>query len=71
MKRFIILRVDDIYRLLADYAGEPLGLPVDAKPTKFRLVQGKLQLMVESDSWEHDQPAEQVIFDLRRVYNVG
>jgi hypothetical protein len=70
LKRFVILRIDDIYRLLFDYAGEPLGLPADAKPTKFRLVQGKLQLMVESDSWEHDMPAEQVKFDLRRVYSV-
>ena len=71
MKRFVILRIDDIYRMLFDYAGEPLGLPADAKPTKFRLVQGKLQLMVESDSWDKDQPAEEVKFDLKRVYNVS
>lgn len=71
MKRFVVLRVDDIFRMLADYAGEPLGLPADAQPTKFRHVRGKLQLMVESESWEGDQPAEEVRFDLRRVYGVN
>lgn len=69
--RFVILRIDDILRLLADYAGEPLGLPADAQPVKFRVYQGKLQLVVESDSWPGDQLAEEVRFDLRRVYNVG
>ncbi len=70
MKRYVIIRIDDIFRILADYAGEPLGLPADAMPTKFRLVQGKLQLMVEADSWERDQPSEEVRFDMKRVYGV-
>ena len=70
MKRYVILRIDDIFRMLFDYAGEPLGLPADAQPVKFRHVQGKLQLMVEADSWDHDQPAEEVKFDLKRVYTV-
>lgn len=71
IKRYVILRIDDIYRLLADYAGEPLGLMADCKPTKFRTVGGKIQLYVESDSWEHEQPAEEVKFDLKRVYGIG
>ncbi len=70
IKRYVILRIDDIYRLLADYAGEPLGLLSDCKPVKFRTVRGKIELMVESESWDHDQPAEEVKFDLRRVYGV-
>ena len=70
VKRFVILRIDDIYRMLKDYAGEPLGLPDDAWPVKFRVNKGKLQIMLEADSWERDQPAEQIIFDLRRVYGV-
>lgn len=71
IKRYVILRVDDMYNMLADYAGEALGLLADCKPVKFRHVAGKLDLMVYSDSWDGDQPAEEVRFDLRRVYGVG
>jgi len=71
MKRYVILRIDDIYRMLKDYAGGPLGLPEDAWPTKFRLVRGKLQLMLEAESWEGEQSAEEIKFDLRRVYGVS
>lgn len=71
IKRYVILRIDDIYRLLADYAGEPLGLLEDCRPMKFRTQHGKIDLMVYSDFWDADQPAEEVKFDLRRVYGVG
>jgi hypothetical protein len=57
--------------MLKDYSGEALGLPEDAWPTKFRSVQGKLDLMLEAESWSEDQPAEEIRFDLRRVYGVG
>lgn len=70
MKRFVILRIDDLYRMLADYAGEPLGLTAGTKVVKFRHVQGKLDLMVEDETWQGDQGAEEVKFDLRRVYSV-
>lgn len=70
MKRYVVLRIDDIFRMIADYAGEALELPADAQPTKFRLVQGKLQLMIEADSWEHDQPAEEIRVDMKRVYGL-
>jgi hypothetical protein len=70
VKRFVIVTIDSIYQMLYDYAGESLGLPEDAKPIKFRLVQGKLQLMVEADSWEEDQQAEQIKFDMKRVWGV-
>jgi hypothetical protein len=71
MKRFVVLRIDDIYRMLKDYAGEALGLPEDAWPTKFRSVAGKLDLMLEAESWQGEQPAEEIKFDMRRVYGVG
>ena len=67
----MVLRIDDIYRMLKDYAGEPLGLPDDAWPTKFRLVQGKLQLLLEAESWQGEQAAEEVKFDMKRVYGVS
>lgn len=70
MKRFVILKIDDIYRMLYDYAGESLGLPEDAMPVKFRLVQGKLQIMLEADSWQEDQEAEQIRFNMKRVWGV-
>jgi hypothetical protein len=68
VKRFIILRIDDIFRILADYSGEALGLPDDAQPSKFRIHQGKLQLYVEADSWDKEQPAEEVKFDMKRIW---
>jgi hypothetical protein len=71
VKRFVILRIDDIYGILKDYAGEALGLPDDAKPVRFRFVAGKLQIMLDADSWEHDQPGEQIKFDLRRIWSVS
>jgi hypothetical protein len=71
MKRFVILRIDDLYRMLKDYAGEALGLPEDAWPTKFRSVQGKLDLLLEAESWDGEQPAEEIKFDIRRVYGVS
>ena len=70
MKRFVILRIDDIYRLLADYAGDALGLTSTTKVVKFRHVQGKLQLMLEDEAWQGEQPAEEVRFDMKRVYSV-
>lgn len=70
MKRFVILRIDDIYRLLADYSGDVLGLTSATKVVKFRQQQGKLQLMLEDEGWSGDQGAEEVRFDLKRVYGV-
>jgi len=64
------MKIDDIFRVLFDYAGEALGLPYDAKPIKFRLVQGKLQIMLEADSWDKNQSDEEIRFDLNRVYQV-
>lgn len=74
IKRYVILRIDDIFRMLYDYAGEALGLPDDAKVVKFRinpLAKGRLELMLEADSWNGPQAAEEIKFDLRRVYGVG
>lgn len=70
MKRFVVLRIDDIYRMLKDYAGEPLGLPDDAEPVKFRVVAGKLQIMLEAESWQGEQPSEEIRFDMKRVFSV-
>lgn len=70
MKRFVVLRIDDIYRMLADYAGESLGLTTTTKVAKFRTQQGKLQLILEDEAWDGEQPAEEVKFDIRRIYSV-
>lgn len=70
MNRFVVLRIDDLYRMLKDYAGEALDLPEDAWPTKFRSVRGKLDLMLEADSWQGEQTAEEIKFDIRRVFTV-
>ncbi len=68
MKRFVILRIDDIFRMLADYSGEALGLTTTTQVVKFRHVRGKLQLMLEDEAWQGEQPAEEVKFDMKRVY---
>lgn len=70
MKRFVVLRIDDIYRMLADYAGESLGLTNTTKVAKFRIQQGKLQLILEDEAWDGEQPAEEVRFDIKRVFSV-
>lgn len=74
VKRYVILRIDDIYRMVYDYAGEALGLPADGQVVKFRvnpLAKGRLELMIDAESWNGMQPAEEIKFDLRRVYGVG
>ena len=74
MKRFVVLRIDDIYRMLKDYAGEALNLPDDAQPVKFRVnraANGRLEIMLEAESWGEDQPAEEIKFDLRRVWSAN
>lgn len=73
MNRICIVTIDNILALLKDYAGEALDLPEDAKPSRlmFRPTdRGKLGLLVESDTWIGNRPAEEVKFDLRRTYSV-
>lgn len=73
MKRFVVVPIDDLFRMIGDYAGAALGLPTDCAPVKLMYKpteQGKLGLMIESASWDGDQPAEEIRFDLRRVYGL-
>lgn len=71
--RFVVIPIDDLMRLLVDYAGDALQLPADARPLKLMLKpteKGKLGLQVYSDTWEQDQRPEQVNFHLKRFYSV-
>ena len=73
MGRFVILTIDSIAALIYDYAGEALDLPKDVKPIKFRINptnNGKLEIMLESDTWDKDQPAEEIKFEIKRVYTL-
>jgi hypothetical protein len=71
--RFVILTIDTITALIYDYAGEALNLPDDIKPIKFRINptnNGKLELMLESETWEKDQSPEEIKFEIKRVYGL-
>ena len=68
-ERIVIVTIDCIVRLIKDYAGQALELPDTAQITKFRLTPDKkLEMMLEDDSWVSNRPAEQVRFDMKRVY---
>lgn len=70
-ERIVITTIDTIMALLKDYAGQALDLPGDTMITKFRLTpERKLELMVESDQWVSNRPAEEIRFDMKRVYSV-
>lgn len=70
--RMIIIDIDSIVALLKDYCGQ-VGFPTDAVPVKFMLnpQEQKLGLVVESEEFRGPQAAEEVKFDLRRVFGVG
>ena len=70
--RMIIIPIDSIAALLADYASG-IGFPPDGKPVtwKYNPVMRKLALVVEADSLDGNQPPEEVRFTLKRTYLVG
>lgn len=70
-ERILIVTVDTIMALLKDYAGQALELPADTMITKFRLTSDKkLEMMVESDEWTSNRQAEEIRFQMKRVYSV-
>jgi hypothetical protein len=70
--RMIIISIDDICRLFADYAGL-VSYPEDGKPIQLKLnpQEQKLGIIVESDSFKGDEGIEELRFDIQRVYGVS
>jgi hypothetical protein len=71
-QRLVILTIDDILRMLADYCG-PDDIPSDSQPITLQFnatQQGKLSIIIESNELQSTTPIE-VKFDLRKSVLVG
>ena len=70
--RDLIIDINTIVALFKDYCSEE-DVPADAKPLKIRFnhAERKVEVLVESEAWEKDQPPIEVVFDIRRVFGVG
>lgn len=70
---YIITTIDSILGLVKDYAGDAANIPPDAKIVRMKLdnASHKILFMLESDEWTGVQPAEEIKFDLRRIWSAG
>jgi len=73
MTRYTITTIDSILGLIKDYAGQAANIPEDAKIVRLKLDHAgrKILFLLESDEWNGPQEAEELKFDLRRIYSVG
>lgn len=70
--RMVIIGIDDICRLFADYA-HLTGFPEDAvcETLLAHPPSRKMRLRVSSQEWDRDQAPEQIRFDLTRTFLPG
>lgn len=71
-KRMIILRIDDLTRIIRDYMlaedapQDMAGVKIMVNPAE----RNAIGLMVESDEWDGYLGEQRVVFDLKRYFGV-
>lgn len=72
-KRMIILRIDDLSKIIRDYMLEE-DAPRDMTISKLMVnpqEKNAIGVLVESDEWDGYQGEQRVVFDLKRYYGVS
>lgn len=70
--KLIVIGIDDITRLFADYASAT-GFPAYGKCVTllFHPTNHRMRIVVEAESLSGNLPPEEIRFDLRRTFLVG
>lgn len=73
MKRKIIVTIDSLVELFADYCSATGDIPSDTRAVSLQVnpaERGKFRIIADSPQWKDNEPPVVVNFEIKRIYSV-